>query len=69
MQSPKIVGPDLTKLDLDEDDEGSDRFVYQSRFVPFILHDSNGNPVVSVIQQLLSKCQTRCRGKSAEVAM
>lgn len=51
MQSRKAVGPNLTELELSP--VASDRFVYQSRFVPFILKDENGNPVVSVIQKTM----------------
>jgi hypothetical protein len=35
MQTRKTVGPELSALDLAS--EPSDRFVYQSRVVPFIL--------------------------------
>jgi hypothetical protein len=51
MQSRKIVGPDLMQLEVPP--VPSDRFVYQSRFVPFIIRDENGNPVISVIQKSL----------------
>jgi hypothetical protein len=49
MQSRKAVGPDLSALEITP--LPSDRFVYQSRFVPFIIRDANGNPILSVIQQ------------------
>jgi hypothetical protein len=55
MQSRKAVGPDLAQLDLSS--LPSDRFVYQSRFVPFLIKDANGNPIVSVIQQSLQGAQ------------
>src|SRR3954454_11823869 len=51
MQTRKVVGPDLSTLELGSDP--SDRFVYQSRFVPFILRDDNGNPVATVVEESL----------------
>jgi hypothetical protein len=51
MQTRKTVGPELSALDLAS--EPSDRFVYQSRFVPFILKDNDGRPVITVIRQSL----------------
>ena len=53
MQSRKAVGPDLALLDLTV--EESARFAYQNRFVPFILLDPNGNPVISVAQQYVNR--------------
>jgi len=53
MQSRKAVGPALTELDLDP--KPSDRFAYQNRFVPFVIRDSNGNPVISVVTQALNQ--------------
>lgn len=47
MQTRKTVGPALADLDLTP--LPADRFAYQNRFVPFIIRDANGNPVVSVV--------------------
>lgn len=55
MQTRKAVGPDLAALEITP--LPSDRFVYQSRFVPFIIRDANGNPLVSVIQQTFQGLQ------------
>lgn len=66
MQSRKAVGPELTALELSP--LPSDRFVYQSRFVPLVIRDANGNPVVSIIQQSQkgtkgTKLETGAHGK------
>jgi hypothetical protein len=53
MQSRKAVGPNLTELDLSS--KPSDRFAYQNRFVPFVIRDANGNPVISVVSQALQQ--------------
>lgn len=51
MQTRKAVGPNLSSLELTS--EASDRFVYQSRFVPFILRDKSGRPVATVLHESL----------------
>jgi hypothetical protein len=48
MQSRKAVGPDLVKLEIAS--QASDRFAYQNRFVPLIIRDADGRPVISVVQ-------------------
>ncbi|MFP2905355.1 hypothetical protein ACLESD_09915 [Pyxidicoccus sp. 3LFB2] len=53
MQSRKAVGPDLARLELAF--EESARFAYQNRFVPFILRDQNGDPVISVAQRYINR--------------
>jgi hypothetical protein len=61
MQSRKMVGPELRDLEIYP--VPSDRFVYQSRFVPFIIRDANGNPVLSVIQKTLQGATAPTHGQ------
>lgn len=63
MQTRRAVGPNLAALDLTP--EPSDRLVYQSRFVPFIIKDENGRPIVSVIQQALQNIASTTSGDSS----
>ncbi len=64
-----VVGSeDAALADLDLTPLPADRFAYQNRFVPFIIRDANGNPVVSVVSTAMRDMRQEMEKAAAKAA-